>query len=60
MARDYKSTALVSTPGYALHLGSVLQESGIHPDELFLNIGIQCQLHHQVRERTSRGVMGRK
>ncbi|MBT3275080.1 MAG: phenylacetate--CoA ligase [Spirochaetales bacterium] len=38
--RDYKSTALVSTPGYALHLGSVLQESGIHPDELFLNIGL--------------------
>ena len=38
--RDYKSTALIGTPGYALHLGSVLEESGLHPDELFLNVGL--------------------
>ena len=38
--KDYKSTALVSTPGYALHLGTVLSESGIHPDELNLATGI--------------------
>lgn len=38
--RDYKSTALIGTPGYALHLGSVLEESGLHPDDLFLKIGL--------------------
>jgi len=38
--RDYKSTAIVSTPGYALHVASVLAESGIHPDELFLRTGL--------------------
>lgn len=38
--RDYKSTALISTPGYALHLGSVIEESGLHPDDLFLRTGL--------------------
>ena len=38
--RDYQSTALIGTPGYALHLGSVLEESGIHPDELSLKVGL--------------------
>lgn len=38
--RDYKSTALVGTPGYALHLGAYLKEAGIHPDELFLITGV--------------------
>jgi phenylacetate-CoA ligase len=38
--RDYKSTALVGTPGYALHLGSVIKEMGLHPDELFLKTGL--------------------
>jgi len=38
--RDYKSSALVSTPGYALHIASVFAEMGIHPDELSLRTGI--------------------
>jgi phenylacetate-CoA ligase len=38
--RDYKSTALVSTPGYALHLGNTLRDMGIHPDELDLRVGL--------------------
>ena len=29
--KDYKTTALVSTPGYALHIASILDELGIHP-----------------------------
>lgn len=38
--KDYKTTALISTPGYALHIGAVLEEKNIHPDELFLQKGI--------------------
>lgn len=38
--RDYKTTALVSTPGYALHLGNTLREMGVHPDALDLRIGL--------------------
>jgi phenylacetate-CoA ligase len=38
--RDYKSTALIGTPGYALHLGSVIAESALHPEELFLKVGL--------------------
>ena len=38
--KDYKTTALVSTPGYALHIANVLKEMGMHPEELSLKIGL--------------------
>ncbi|MCK4797001.1 MAG: phenylacetate--CoA ligase [Spirochaetes bacterium] len=38
--KDYKTTALASTPGYALHIASVLKEMKIHPEKLSLNIGL--------------------
>ena len=38
--RDYKTSALVSTPGYALHIASVFEDTGIHPEELSLRTGI--------------------
>ena len=38
--KDYRSTALISTPGYALHIASVLEEQGMDPQELNLSIGL--------------------
>ena len=38
--KDYKTTALISTPGYALHIASILKEKRIHPEELSLKIGL--------------------
>ncbi|RKX76775.1 MAG: phenylacetate--CoA ligase [Spirochaetes bacterium] len=38
--KDYKTTVLVSTPGYALHIAVVLKELNIHPEELFLRTGL--------------------
>jgi len=38
--KDYKTTALVSTPGYALHIAVRLEEQKIHPEELYLKKGI--------------------
>jgi phenylacetate-CoA ligase len=38
--RDYKTTALIGTPGYALHIASYLREHKIHPDELRLRVGL--------------------
>ena len=38
--RDYKTTALVGTPSYALHIASHLREHGIHPEELRLRAGL--------------------
>ncbi len=38
--KDYKTTALISTPGYALHIGKVLEEMNIHPEELNLKTGL--------------------
>jgi phenylacetate-CoA ligase len=38
--RDYKTTALVGTPSYALHIASYLREQRIHPDELRLRVGL--------------------
>ncbi len=38
--KDYKTTALVSTPGYALHISNVLEEMKIHPEELSLKTGL--------------------
>jgi len=38
--RDYKTTVLVGTPSYALHIASYLREQRIHPDELRLRVGL--------------------
>jgi phenylacetate-CoA ligase len=38
--KDYRSSVLVSTPGYALHVVSMLEEHGMNPLELNLSIGI--------------------
>ncbi|MGA1874808.1 MAG: phenylacetate--CoA ligase family protein [bacterium] len=37
--KDYKSTVLVCTPSYALHIAEVLGDVGVHPNELSLKIG---------------------
>ncbi len=38
--KDYRTSALVSTPGYALHIASVLEEHGMDPQELNLSTGL--------------------
>ncbi len=38
--RDYKTTALVGTPSYALRIAGYLREQGIRPDELRLRAGL--------------------
>ncbi len=38
--KDYKTTVLVSSPGYASAIASNLKEMNIHPDELNLKFGI--------------------
>jgi phenylacetate-CoA ligase len=38
--KDYKTTAVLCTPSFALHIASILEEKKIHPEELFLKIGI--------------------
>ncbi|MCK5196984.1 MAG: phenylacetate--CoA ligase, partial [Spirochaetales bacterium] len=38
--KDYRTSALVSTPGYALHNVSVLEEHGMDPQELNLSVGL--------------------
>ncbi len=38
--KDYRSSALISTPGYALHIASTLEELGMDPQELNLSIGL--------------------
>ena len=38
--RDYRTTTLVSTPGYALHVASLLEETGRSAQELNLSIGL--------------------
>ena len=38
--KDYRSSALVSTPGYALHIISVLEDNGMDPQELNLSVGL--------------------
>lgn len=38
--KDYKTTVIAGTPGFVLHMGAVLRESGIHPEELCLKTGI--------------------
>jgi phenylacetate-CoA ligase len=38
--KDYKTTALVSTPSYALMIANAMSEMNIHPDTLFLKSGL--------------------
>ncbi len=38
--KDYRSSALISTPGYALHIASALEKMGMDPQELNLSIGL--------------------
>jgi len=38
--RDYKTSALVSAPGYALHIATTLSELRIHPEELHLRTAV--------------------
>jgi len=38
--KDYRSSAIVSTPGYALHIVSILEDQGMDPQELNLSTGI--------------------
>ena len=40
MMKDYKTTVLLSTPGYALRVAGNLKEMGIHPEELNLKMGL--------------------
>jgi phenylacetate-CoA ligase len=38
--KDFKTTALIGTPGYALHIASILAETHTHPEQLFLSTGL--------------------
>lgn len=38
--RDFRTTVLVGTPGYALQLSGALEEAGIDPHELSLEVGL--------------------
>ncbi len=38
--KDYRTSALVSTPGYALHIVSVPEENNMDPQELNLSVGL--------------------
>ena len=38
--KDYRTTTLVSTPGYALHVASLMEEMGVDPRELNLAVGL--------------------
>ena len=53
--RDFKTTALLATPGFALHIGLVLEEKKIHPENLFLKAGIMGAepWSEKMRERIS-------
>ncbi|NTV90118.1 MAG: phenylacetate--CoA ligase, partial [Clostridiales bacterium] len=38
--KDYKTTAIISTPGYALHISKAMDELEILPQSLFLKTGL--------------------
>jgi phenylacetate-CoA ligase len=38
--KDFKTTALICSPSYALQLAYTIEEMGIHPEALFLKIGL--------------------
>ncbi|MBN1697944.1 MAG: phenylacetate--CoA ligase [Spirochaetales bacterium] len=38
--KDFKTTVLLCTPGFALHIADTLAEKNIHPESLYLKTGI--------------------
>ncbi|MEW6751438.1 MAG: phenylacetate--CoA ligase [Candidatus Latescibacterota bacterium] len=38
--KDYKATALLATPSYALTMANALERMGIHPEQLALKVGV--------------------
>ncbi|MBN2443267.1 MAG: phenylacetate--CoA ligase [Spirochaetales bacterium] len=38
--KDFKTTALACAPSFALHISRMLEEQKIHPENLFLKVGI--------------------
>ncbi len=38
--KDFKTTALVSTPGYAVHIAAALESLQVHPERLHLRLGL--------------------
>lgn len=38
--KDYRTSAIISTPGYALHIGIAMKEMGVKPEELYLKTGL--------------------
>ncbi len=38
--RDFKTSVLIGTPGFALHIAMVLKDMGIHPEQLNLRTGL--------------------
>jgi phenylacetate-CoA ligase len=38
--KDFKTTALVCTPSYAIYLTEAMDEMNLHPDDLFLRVGL--------------------
>ena len=40
LMRDYRTTALVSTPSYALTIANAIAEMNLHPEELHLKFGL--------------------
>ncbi|MGB9624378.1 MAG: phenylacetate--CoA ligase family protein, partial [Phycisphaerae bacterium] len=40
MMRDFKTTALVSTPGYAISIAAALESLQVHPERLHLRLGL--------------------
>jgi phenylacetate-CoA ligase len=55
---DYKTTCLVSTPSYALHLIGILREMGIGPEKLALKRGILVgePVYPETRKRIEEGL----
>lgn len=40
LMKDFGTTALVATPSYALHIGEVIREMGIAPEDIKLRLGL--------------------
>jgi len=40
LMKDFKSSALICSPSYALQLAYAMEEMGVHPEALFLKIGL--------------------
>ncbi|NLC56475.1 MAG: phenylacetate--CoA ligase [Armatimonadetes bacterium] len=49
--QDFRSTALVGTPSYALHIAEVMREMGVDPKELALRVGLFGGEPHSERMR---------